>query len=289
MKVSGFTFIRNAIKYDYPVVEAIRSVLPVCDDFYVAVGHSEDGTLSLVQSIDPKIQIMETEWDESLRKGGKVLAKETDKALDMIPDDSDWCFYIQADEIIHEKYLDTIRNAMFKWQKNKDVDGLLFNYLHFFGSYDYIATSARWYRKEIRIIRNIKSIYSYRDAQGFRKELNKKLSVKPIDAWVYHYGWVKHPKTQMLKWREMHGLHPDDDLTDRKNFKADEFDYWVIDSLEKFTGTHPEVIQERIGRINWKFDYDLSINNMKLKYKFKKWVEQYFGFIPGEYRNYKII
>ena len=79
MKVTGFTFIRNAIKYDYPVVEAITSILPICDDFVVAVGNSDDGTLALIQSIHPtKIRIVETIWDDTKREGGKVLALETD-------------------------------------------------------------------------------------------------------------------------------------------------------------------------------------------------------------------
>jgi hypothetical protein len=35
MKVGGFTFVRNVVKYDYPVVESIRSILPVVDEFIV--------------------------------------------------------------------------------------------------------------------------------------------------------------------------------------------------------------------------------------------------------------
>ena len=58
MKVSGFTFIRNAIKYDYPIVEAIQSILPLCDEVVVAVGNSEDDTLALIQNIDPKITLL---------------------------------------------------------------------------------------------------------------------------------------------------------------------------------------------------------------------------------------
>ena len=88
MKVSGFTFIRNAIKFDYPVVEAIRSILPVCDDFFVAVGNSDDNTLDIVQNIDKqKIKILKTIWDDSpeMKKGGKVFASETDKAFKSIP------------------------------------------------------------------------------------------------------------------------------------------------------------------------------------------------------------
>ena len=95
MKVAGFSFVRNAIKYDYPIVEAISSVLPVCDEFVVAVGNSEDQTYDLIKSINsPKIKIIETVWDDNLRDGGKVLAVETDKALKAISSDCDWAFYI---------------------------------------------------------------------------------------------------------------------------------------------------------------------------------------------------
>src|SRR5512133_592938 len=170
MRVSGFTFIRNAIKLDYPVVESIKSILPVCDEFVVAVGNSSDDTLDLIRSIgDSRIRIIETEWDESpeMKTGGRVLAVETDKAFRAISPDSDWAFYIQGDEVIHEKYLDNIYASMESWKDDKMVDGLLFNYLHFYGSYNYIGVSPKWYNHEIRIIRNNKSIYSFRDAQGF--------------------------------------------------------------------------------------------------------------------------
>ncbi len=117
MKVSGFTFVKNAIKYDYPIVEAIKSILPICDEVVVAVGESDDKTLELIQGIDKeKIKIIETKWDESLREGGRVLAVETDKAYKEISEDSDWAFYIQGDEVVHEKYLDTIYDSMKKYK-----------------------------------------------------------------------------------------------------------------------------------------------------------------------------
>jgi len=106
MKVSGFTFIRNGIDYDYPIVEAIHSILPLCDEVIVAVGNSNDETLSLIQSIQSdRIRIIQTVWDDSLREGGQVLAVETDKALAAVSSDSDWCIYIQGDEALHEERL----------------------------------------------------------------------------------------------------------------------------------------------------------------------------------------
>jgi hypothetical protein len=290
MKVSGFTFIRNAVKFDYPVVEAIRSVLPVCTDFVIAVGKSEDTTLELIKGIDNQhIKIIETVWDDSpeMKIGGKVFAIETDKAFHAIPEDSDWAFYIQGDEVIHEKYLDTIYSAMERYKDDELVDGLLFKYLHFYGSYDYVGISPRWYDYEIRVIKNIKNIYSYRDAQGFRKDDNKKLNVKLIDAYVYHYGWVKEPRTIMKKVENAYSFYRNLQMP-AEAMANDMFDYYSIDALSSFSENHPKVMKERIGRKNWKFDYDFSFNRLSFRYKAKIFLKRYLG-INTYYENYRLI
>jgi hypothetical protein len=290
MKVAGFSFIRNAVQYDYPVVEAILSILPLCDEFVVAVGKSDDNTLELIRSINsPKIRIIETVWDDSLRKDGAVLAQETNKALRAVSDDVDWAFYIQGDECLHEQYHAIVREEMLRWKDDRRVDGLLFRYKHFYGSYDYVGAASRWYRNEIRIVRNEKNIYSYHDAQGFRKDDNKKLNVKPINAFIYHYGWVRHPKNMQRKIRSMSEFYHDDQWLDDNIAKADEFDYSNIDALDRFDGTHPKVMEERIKRINWQFDHDITKRNLSFKYRFKMFVERLTGYRIFEYRNYKII
>lgn len=290
MKVSGFTFIKNALIYDYPVVEAIRSILPLCDDFIVAVGKSDDETYKLIDNIDKtKIKIIETVWDETLREGGKVLAVETDKAFAAIPSDSDWAFYIQGDEVVHEKYFDVIRDGMLKYKDHNEVDGLLFNYKHFYGSYDYVGASPNWYKHEIRIVKNDRSIYSFRDAQGFRKGNNQMLRVKPIDAFVYHYGWVKEPTAMQRKQENFHKYWHNDNWIDRNVDKAEEFDYSKKPNfLLPFTETHPQVMETRIQTKNWKFDYDPSFDRRKLKIKTKDFLEKHFG-LDFSYKNYKII
>jgi len=289
MKVSGFTFVKNAIKYDYPIVEAITSILPICDEVVVAVGNSEDDTLALIKAIgSDKIKIIETVWDDSLREGGKVLAVETDKAFAAIANDSDWAFYIQGDEVIHEKYLPVIKAAMQQYKDDKRIDGLLFNYKHFYGSYDYVADSRQWYRKEIRVIRNDKNISSYKDAQGFRKN-NKKLIVKAIDACVYHYGWVKPPKAQQAKQQTFHKMWHSDDWVKENIPPQDEFDYSGIDSLYLFKEAHPQVMQQRIKKINWKFSFDPTQKKASLKQRFLQFVESTFGWRIGEYKNYKVV
>lgn len=290
MKVSGFTIIRNAVKFDYPVEEAIRSILPLCDEVIVAVGKSEDSTLELIKSIpSEKIRIIETEWDDSQRKGGRTFALETDKAFAAVSPDSDWCVYIQADEVIHEDYYPAIRNAMEKFKGDPRVDGLLFNYKHFYGSYDYVGESWRWYRREIRVIRNNKNIFSYRDAQGFRKMPNEKLQVRLIDATIYHYGWVKDPRVMQTKLKRWQKFYHDDDWIDTNLARSDEFDFSKVDSLVRFEGSHPAVMNNRIARLNWKFDHDLSRNRHSIKEKIKRAISLLIGYRIGEYKNYKIL
>lgn len=289
MKVTGFTFIRNAIKFDYPIVEAITSILPVCDEFIVAVGNSEDETRHLIEQIgSPKIRIIDTIWDDSLREGGQVLAVETNKAFDAVSDDTDWAFYIQGDETVHEKYLPEIRKSMEQWKDHAEIEGLVFDYLHFYGSYDFIGDSRRWYRKEVRIIRNNKKIRSYRDAQGFRLE-GRKLQVKCLDASIYHYGWVKPPEKQQLKQdhfiRYWDNKLPGND----QNMIKEAFDYSQTDSVAWFRDTHPQVLQERIKKMNWTFDVDPTQKKFSLKYRFLHWIEEKTGWRVGEYRNYTII
>lgn len=288
MKVCGFSFVRNGVKFDYPFVEAIESVLPVCDKFILAVGKSDDNTLEVARAINPdKIEIIETVWDETLRTGGRVFADETNKAFRAISEEYDWAFYIQGDEALHEKYLPVVKQEMERWLPHPEVEGLLFNYLHFFGSYDYVGLKHSWYRREIRIVRNRKDIFSYRDAQGFRKLPNDKLRVKLIDAWIYHYGYVREPQAMRDKRQASARLYGQD--TAELSGSADFFYESFNEPLRLFDGTHPAVMQQRIAKKNWDFKPNLSLQYASLKDKFKRVIAKYTGWHPFEYKNYKLI
>ncbi len=290
MKVTGFSFIRNAVKCDYPIVEAIRSILPVCDEFVIAVGKGEDNTLQMVKDIHPtKMRVLETVWDDNMREGGRTFAIETDKAFQAIDTETDWCFYIQADEVVHENTLDRVHESMKQWKDDKRVEGLLLDFIHFHGSYNYVATGGNWHKREVRVVRNDKSIFSYRDSMGFRKRPNEKLHVKNSGGLIHHYTAVKPPELMMNKARAMHSLWHDDEWVKNKLGDAKEFDYSTVDSLAKFEGTHPMVMHDRIARQNWDFEFDTSINRMKLKYRFRRWMEKNLGISIGAYRNYKLI
>jgi hypothetical protein len=207
--------------------------------------------------------------------------------------DSDWLFYIQADEVVHEQYHKVIVDEMQRYKNDKRVEGLLFNYHHFYGSYKYIGDGRRWYSKEIRIIRNDKRIKSYRDAQGFRWDDNRKVNVKLIDANIYHYGWVRNPATMHKKTEGFGKLWAGEEgkkITGEFVEKNAEFDYSKIDTVTLFTGTHPLVMMPLIEKENWKFEMDVKKKSFKnFKHRVLYFLWQTFGIRPFEYSNYKKI
>ena len=291
MKVSGFTFVRDAMKYGYPVVESVRSILPLVDEMVICAGDSEDETNNLLATLpQEKIKWVHSNWDINLREGGRVLAVETDKAMDAVSPDADWLFYIQADEVLHEKYYSVIRAAMEKYRDDRKVEGLLFHYLHFYGSFRYIADGRRWYTREIRVIRNDREIRSWLDAQGFRKN-GKKLRVKSINAYIYHYGWVRNPLVMHKKHRDFGRYwHGDEthEINVRELNKESQFDYSRIDSVRLFEGTHPETMKERVQREDWNFTRDTKQKNFKnFKHRFLYFLWKTTGWRPFEYKNYK--
>lgn len=287
MKVVGFSFIKDAVKMQYPIVEAIQSILPLCDEVIVAVGASTDGTRALVANISNKVKIIDTEWDFTLSANGKVLAAETDKAFKQIPANADWCIYIQGDEVLHEDGYDEIKTAMLKWKDDKKVDGLLLKYRHFFGSYDYVGIEAHWYRNEVRIIKNNKNFYSYRDAQGFRKDDNKKLNVKKLSAYIHHYGWVQSPQVMKAKNDYKAKIYHNAAYEENNITVPDDYTDQLVNALQKYTLPHPKVMQQRISAVNWTFNYNEKKNKLSVKDRFKNISEKLFGVRFFDYKNYK--
>jgi glycosyltransferase involved in cell wall biosynthesis len=287
MILSGFTFVKNGVILDYPFLESIQSILPICDEVVVVVGQSDDDTRERIVALnEPKIKIIDTVWDPNLRTGGQILAQQTNIALDHIR--GDWGFYIQADEVVHEKYLPIVRQAAEQHLKNPKVEGLLFAYRHFYGSYDYVGVSRDWYRHEIRVVRNSPHIRSYKDAQGFRTVDDKKLTVVQIDAEMFHYGWVRSPSAQKKKKELVSPLWHDDQWMEENVGEDDKFRYNRRELLHKFEETHPAVMLDRIEQMNWKFPYDPNKTKLSWKERLSLWWEKNTGYRIGEYRNYRL-
>ena len=285
MKVSGFTFVRNGVVYDYPFIESINSILPLVDEFVINVPKSDDDTLEKIKSIDsPKIKILETNWGGEVPSGGKILSHHTNLALRKCT--GDWCFYIQADEIVHEDDHEKISRSM-RDNLDKKVDGLLFDYVHFYGSYSCWASARNWYRREVRIIRNGKNIMSYADAQGFRYSNDSRIPVADTGARIFHYGWVKPLESMRAKTVAMDRLWHGEKFDDRnKDLEYNSQRYGLVN----YNGTHPAIMSERIKKQDWRFDFSSKVTSYKeFRYWFSDVIEKITGLRLFEYKGYRLV
>ena len=298
MRVSGFSYVRNGFTYGYPFIESILSVLPLCDEFIMVVGDSTDGTREAVEKINsPKIKIIDTVWDETMREGGKLFAQQANIGLDALT--GDWALHIQADEVVHEKDLESIKQAMTANFSNAEVEGLLFDFYNFYGGFHHIGATRKWHRKEIRIVRNLPNIRSYRDSQGFRlyPSLNeyynghkgRSLKVKQVNAAIYHYSYARDPQTMRKKSNYFNTFWHNDSWVKEHSSSSGDYDYSIVDAVSEFTGTHPAIMKEKVAAQNWDFTYDASKAKFTLKNKILHFIEKKTGWRIGEYKNYKLI
>jgi hypothetical protein len=290
MKVSGFTFVRDAVRLRYPIVPAIRSALPLVDEMVVNVGISGDGTVDLVRSMaDPRLAIFESRWDEAQLERGRVLAQQTDLALARCT--GDVCLYIQADEAFHEDDHPALRAALRRLHEDERLEGLLFEYVHFYGSFHTVGVSRRWYRREVRALRSGIGVRSWKDAQGFRVGPGagaRKLRVAESGARVFHYGWVRPPEAQKVRLAEFERLYRGDAA--RESRLASGFDYDPGEKVRRFQGTHPAPMAEWVTREDWEFNpRPRSLRPGHLREDLLDLFERATGIRVGEYRNYELV
>jgi len=290
MKISGFTFIRNGNSLGYPFVPAIRSLLPLCDEIIVNVPRSTDDTLESVKAIgDPKIKIMETEWDDNARTGGPVLSHHTNLALERCT--GDWCVYIQGDEVLHEDTIPAMRSAMERELDNPAVQGLIVDYTHFYGSYQTQTCGLGWYEQEVRVVRGGKKIRSNSDAQSFRTMAGEKLDVKKSGGHYLHYGHARHPEMARQRLRDFSRLWHDDKAVEKICDRPADF-YEDDQKVKAFTGTHPAVMRDVVAAANWTYVSRNPLIRFKRRLFWKDialLLKKTTGLEIGVHRNFRLL
>jgi glycosyltransferase involved in cell wall biosynthesis len=298
MKISGFSFARNAERLGYPIVESIRSVLPICDEFVIAIGKGDesDRTRDLViETGSPKIRIIDTEWTDRDSLKNTIYSQQTNIALRECT--GDWCFYIQADEVLHEKFLDPVAKRCEELYATENVDGLLFGFRHFWGDYDHYQQGHAWYPYEIRVVRNHIGTTSIGDAQSFLNH-GRKLNVAFANAEMFHYGYVRNPGLMQKRNIETETTYRGAGEAQKLFEKAaDVFDYGPLDKRFVFKGTHPSVMEARIRAMDWKNLLHFGgpdkthYYHDKFKYRFLTFLEQnlFHGRQIGGFKNYVLL
>ena len=134
---------------------------------------------------------------------------------------------------------------------------------------------------------------SWKDAQGFRvresASVFRKLRVLDIPVHVYHYGWVRNPSAFLRKQAAFGRLYHDDAWLEEHLPISEEFP--TCYELGDFTGTHPEIMRERIKEDGlWTKHFDPK---RSLPRPFAVAVCDAFERLTGkrvfEYRNYELL
>jgi hypothetical protein len=289
VKIVGVTIVRNAISLDLPIEAAVRSILPLVDEVVAVVGDSSDATREQIATIAPgRLHVVDTAWQMEGRPGGSVLAEQTQRGLEEAARrGADWCFYIQADEVIHEHDYDTIRTTLAAADPRPEVEGLLFDYLHFFGDYLTVATSRNFYRREVRVVRSGIDVRSYRDAQGFRVGSRlRRIRATPSGARVYHYGWARSVEHARKKTAVLETIFGGRAAEERP------FEYGRFPGLRRFTGHHPAPVRAWIAARPRHFDWEalpVRWTARLARYAVSDAIEQLTGWRVGEFRNYRVV
>jgi hypothetical protein len=285
--ISGFTIVRNASLLNYPFEEAVLSALPLCDEFIINCGESDDDTEkfcdSLIARYPGKIRLIKSRWATEKQSGGLQLREQTNAAQAACQ--NPWCFYIQADEVLHDADIPFVRAAVNRADRDSDIDGVVFDYVHFYVSYDYEIRGRNWYRREVRLFKTGRGIQSFRDAQGFRKE-GKRLKAIRSGARIFHYGYVRSPESlrrksiEMSRWWGENPTLREEDLMPCNHV-----------GLRRFTGSHPLVMNDRISKYDFNFDPKNTRrkwNRDEIKNALTLLWESVFPWRIGEFRNYDL-
>ena len=290
VKISGFSFIRNGLALGYPFVPSLQSLLPLCDEIIVNVPRSTDNTLGAVRALgDPKIRILQSEWDETERSGDPVMRRHTDLALEQCA--GDWCVYIQGDEVLHEDSISTLHASMERELNSPAVQGLLVDYTHFYGSYWTEVYSLGWYYKEVRVVRRDPQIRAWGGAQGFRTTGGQKLRVKNSGGRYFHYGFALEPSQAAKKIGNLAELYGNQDKLSEVKARPARF-YHDDQKVKPFQGTHPAVMRDKVAAANWTYTSRNPLIRFRRDYFWEDLallLKHCTGITLGVHKNYRLI
>lgn len=258
MKISAMTVLRNAVTLDYPFLESIRSVLPLCDEFVAVIGSSDDGTLDAVRGLnEERIRIVETVWSDKVQPRMSVLAQQTNVGLHLC--EGDWVVYLQGNEVLHERSIPLLRAMMEDRKDDPRVEAMLLERLTFWGDYGHmIPVYPERFKFSPRIVRPYIGTYAIRDAMsvavfdGFSVTGRYPRAMDTGEN-VYRYGYVCTPEQLVTKVKSAVHL----ERFREKRFDESSF-YRVLPRrfVREFTGGHPAVMNDRIGKFTQRISMD---------------------------------
>ena len=242
MTIGGFMCSRNLLRLDYSWEEAIRSMLPICDQISISDCDSSDGTMMALRwlaSKEPKIQICHFPWqnpvaDPSWYPGWLNHAREHLE--------TDYAIYLDADEVFDEKDYPRIREAAEKGE------ALMCYRYNFWRDPQHLIPVGHCCGVDV-IRCGPQRMFFPSDYPDLRAKEISDIAQK-CEVKVYHYGFLRKREAFFRKSRATQQIWSG--FYDERLEKAEKHDGpWSTmpgvtgweDRLDEFIGTHPEVIK----------------------------------------------
>lgn len=250
MSISCTMVAFNCFHLDYPLEAAIRSALEVVDEVFVNEGNSFDETKDLLVSLQEEfgkdvVRFETRNWIHN-RNWQQI---ERNYAIKQAA--CDWILILDADEMIHENDVSTIKTLT----ETPHLNFIDFKVTHFYGLPKYVNTNPSWYSHHVRLGKK-NTNYKFRNSPGGSccdicsgKPLQpvhgrraSDIAYSGIQLW--HYGWVRDARVMGIKTKKFNAWYSND----KKYFNGhlDEkvpFNYKMEKSmhfLREFKGTHPK-------------------------------------------------
>jgi len=126
-------------------------------------------------------------------------------------------------------------------------------------------------------------------SQSGTNDSGRKLQVKATGIPVFHYSYVRPPSLMQKKAAYFNSFWHDDQWVRDNLADKSEFDYYNVDEVRPFKGTHPKLMKEIVAQQDWGFDITKIRRNFTFREKILHTIEKRTGYRLGEYKNYKII
>lgn len=242
--LSGFVCVRNAVKFDYCVEEAVKSLIPVCDEVVISYGgvygEEDDGTLEIVKGLvkmDSRVRAVWYDWpnpERNIHWWTTWLNHARERLL------YDTMLGLDSDEVLDPAGYNQIR-AM-----TSTGCSALFHRLNFWKDPQHLAPENRVCGTQVARL-GPTSAWMCSDEPFPAVNPNIRTKAEPFPSLrIFHYGFLRKPDAFVKKADAIQNMFfgsTDARLAEQvaKGQRWDERDYFDGESLRKFDGQHPEV------------------------------------------------
>lgn len=240
----------NCIEFDYCLEAAIDSVLGVADELRIIDAASTDGTFEYLEAraaSDSRVTIQREAWIPNT--AGRWLAELQNAARINIK--SDYHFYVQADEVLHEDSYPVIREFA--------ADGRCFSCprLNFMRDNWHLVPHGAFFAHLVTRFGPTGAIVGG-DAESLEPSFVNGPDTDAIQ--IFHYGLLRKAEAFFAKSKPMHiayggGLNSTLERAEReKLFWPDEF--FKPEQLGVFSGSHPKPAHK------WLVDHGYAVEKL---------------------------